>query len=73
MRGLNRSGRTRKALFYAYTYRWLRARDDLHVRPELLALVTPARAQLLGAGARAIDFWMPDQADLPLRDAFGSA
>jgi ectoine hydroxylase-related dioxygenase (phytanoyl-CoA dioxygenase family) len=68
MRSPNRSGLTRKALFYAYTYRWVRARDDLHVRPELFELVTAVRAQLLGAGARAIDFWMPDGADLPVRD-----
>jgi ectoine hydroxylase-related dioxygenase (phytanoyl-CoA dioxygenase family) len=62
MRSPNRSSLTRKALFYAYTYRWVRARDDLHVRPDLLELVTPVRAKLLGAGARAIDFWMPDAA-----------
>lgn len=69
MRSPNRSMLTRKALFYAYAYRWIRPRDDLVVRPELLELVTPIRAQLLGAGPRAIDFWMPDQVDLPVRDA----
>lgn len=71
MRSPNRSQHTRKALFYAYTYRWIRARDDLHVRPELLHLVTPVRAQLLGAGASAIDYWMPDQVDLPVRRRLG--
>jgi ectoine hydroxylase-related dioxygenase (phytanoyl-CoA dioxygenase family) len=69
MRSPNRSPVTRKALFYAYTYRWVRARDDLQVRSELLDVVTPARAQLLGAGVRAIDFWMPDQVELPVRAA----
>jgi ectoine hydroxylase-related dioxygenase (phytanoyl-CoA dioxygenase family) len=67
MRSPNASSGTRKALFYAYTYRWVRARDDLHVRPELLGLVTPARAQLLGSGATADHFWMPDHVELPLR------
>jgi ectoine hydroxylase-related dioxygenase (phytanoyl-CoA dioxygenase family) len=67
MRSPNDSSITRKALFYAYTYRWVRARDDLHVRPELLDLVTPARAQLLGSGSSADHFWMPDHVDLPLR------
>ena len=62
MRSPNRSSLTRKALFYAYTYRWVRPRDDVLVRPELLELVTPIRAKLLGAGVRAIDFWMPDTA-----------
>jgi ectoine hydroxylase len=71
MRSPNRSRLTRKALFYAYTYRWVRPRDDLHIRPELLELVTPVRAQLLGAGVRAIDFWMPDDAGLPVRNAIG--
>jgi ectoine hydroxylase-related dioxygenase (phytanoyl-CoA dioxygenase family) len=67
MRSPNRSGFTRKALFYAYTYRWVRPRDDLEVGADLVGTITPAREQLLGAGARAIDFWMPDQTKLPLR------
>jgi ectoine hydroxylase len=71
MRSPNRSRLTRKALFYAYTYRWIRPRDDLHVRPELLELVTPVRAQLLGAGTRAVDFWMPDEVELPVRAVAG--
>jgi ectoine hydroxylase len=67
MRGANRSAATRKALFYAYTFRWIRPRDDLHVRPELFGSVTPVRAQLLGAGGSAIDHWLPPD-DLPVRD-----
>jgi ectoine hydroxylase len=67
MRSPNRSDRTRKALFFAYTYRWIRERDELRVRPDLLDLITPARAQLLGAGADAAHFWMPDHVDLPLK------
>jgi ectoine hydroxylase-related dioxygenase (phytanoyl-CoA dioxygenase family) len=69
MRSPNASDMTRKALFYAYTYRWIRARDDLQVRAELAHLITPVRAQLLGAGTEAIDFWMPDHVDLPVRGA----
>ena len=68
MRGRNASALTRKAVFLAYTFRWVRARDDLDVRADLLHLVTPVRAQLLGASDRAIDFWMPDRLDLPVRD-----
>jgi ectoine hydroxylase len=67
MRSRNRSAITRKALFYAYTYRWVRARDDLEVRPELRATLTPDRAQLLGAGTGAIGYWIPDDEDVPLR------
>jgi ectoine hydroxylase-related dioxygenase (phytanoyl-CoA dioxygenase family) len=75
MRGENRSTLTRKALFYAYTYRWVRARDDIHIPPELFGTITPVRAQLLGAGTNAIGHWMPDDDDAPLRgwrDATGS-
>ena len=67
MRGENRSALTRKALFYAYTFRWVRARDDVQVPPEVFGAITPVRAQLLGAGASAIGHWMPDDDDAPLR------
>jgi ectoine hydroxylase len=71
MRSPNVSRTTRKALFYAYTFRWVRARDDLHVRADLLSQITPVRAQLLGGGGSAIDFWMPDRQELPVRAVFG--
>jgi hypothetical protein len=58
---------TRRALFTAYTYRWVRSRDDLRVRPELFGAVTPVRAQLLGAGSGAIGHWLPGPEDAPLR------
>ena len=67
MRCRNRSAITRKALFYSYTYRWVRARDDLEVRGDLRGLLTPVRAQLLGAGSSAIGHWMPADEDVPLR------
>ena len=67
MRGENRSSTTRKALFYAYTYRWVRPRDDVRIPPELFGMITPVRAQLLGAGSSAIGHWMPDDDDAPLR------
>ena len=71
MRSPNLSRATRKALFYAYTFRWVRARDDLQVRADLLSRITPVRAQLLGGGGSAIDFWMPDHQELPVRAVFG--
>jgi hypothetical protein len=67
MRSRNLSDVTRRALFTAYTYRWVRARDDLRVRPELFGAVTPVRAQLLGAGSGAIGHWLPGPEDAPLR------
>lgn len=67
MRSRNLSELTRRALFTAYTYRWVRARDDLHVRAELLGAVTPVRRQLLGSGGSVIGHWMPGDGDVPLR------
>jgi ectoine hydroxylase len=67
MRGPNRSSIARKALFFAYTYRWVRPRDDIRIPPELFGTITPVRAQLLGAGTSAIGHWMPEQDDAPLR------
>jgi ectoine hydroxylase len=67
MRSPNRSEFTRKALFLAYTFRWMRPRDQLNVREDLRHLITPIRAQLLGQQGDPIDFWMPDTIDLPLR------
>ncbi len=63
----NRSAVTRKALFYAYTYRWIRPRDDLGISPERLERLTPVRRQLLGARTGAIGHWIPSDEDVPLR------
>jgi ectoine hydroxylase len=67
MRSRNGSTLTRKALFYGYTYRWIRPRDELCVPPEFAGAITPARAQLLGHEGTPFEFWMPDHVDLPLR------
>jgi ectoine hydroxylase-related dioxygenase (phytanoyl-CoA dioxygenase family) len=66
-RGDNRSKTTRKALFYAYTYRWVRPRDELGVDPARLARLDPLRCQLLGAGTSATGHWIPTEEDVPLR------
>jgi ectoine hydroxylase-related dioxygenase (phytanoyl-CoA dioxygenase family) len=66
-RGENRSAETRKALFYAYTYRWIRPRDELFLDAALLERQGPIRRQLLGAGTSAIGHWIPTDADVPLR------
>ncbi len=70
MRGPNRSERVRKALFFAYTYRWIRPRDDLHLDATVFERLTPSQRQLVGLdGATDFDRWMPDHTDLPVRDA----
>jgi Phytanoyl-CoA dioxygenase (PhyH) len=44
-RSPNRSTITRKAVFFGYTYRWVRGRDRIPTKP---AGLTPVRRQLLG-------------------------
>jgi ectoine hydroxylase-related dioxygenase (phytanoyl-CoA dioxygenase family) len=66
-RGDNRSQATRIALFYAYTYRWIRPRDELGLDPRLLERLGPVKRQLLGAGTSAIGYWIPTDEDVPLR------
>jgi ectoine hydroxylase len=62
----NRSSETRKALFYAYTYRWIRPRDELVLDPARLQHLSPIRRQLLGRGSSVIGHWLPTSADAPL-------
>jgi ectoine hydroxylase len=66
-RGDNRSERTRKALFYGYTYRWIRPRDELGLSPAQVAALEPVRRQLVGGGTSAIGYWIPTEEDVPLR------
>ena len=66
-RGDNRSDVTRRVLFYAYTHRWIRPRDELGIEPGRLASLDPLRRQLLGWGTSAIGHWIPSEEDVPLR------
>ena len=58
-RGDNVSDRTRKVLFYGYTHRWIRPRDELSLDPDRLARLTPLRRQLLGFAEDTSDYWFP--------------
>lgn len=66
-RSENRSNLTRKAVFFAYTYRWIRARD--RIPPAALAR-SPVRRQLLGLldidAASGDHAWGHDPATVPL-------
>jgi len=68
-RGDNRSDRARKALFYAYTYRWVRERDELGFHAVQLAGLDPITRQLLGAATSAVGNWISTEEDVPLRAA----
>jgi ectoine hydroxylase len=61
-RGDNASDRTRKALFYGYTHRWIRPRDEPMIDTGRLARLTPLRRQLLGYAEDTSDYWFPTDA-----------
>ncbi|MBM3279545.1 MAG: hypothetical protein FJY95_15920 [Candidatus Handelsmanbacteria bacterium] len=57
----------RKVLFYGYTYRWLRTKDDLTIPPDLLAACDPIRKQLLWVGTNVNGLFSPKDEDVPLK------
>ncbi|MAZ53989.1 MAG: hypothetical protein CMO31_08275 [Trueperaceae bacterium] len=63
--GHNTSDITRKVLFYGYSYRWLKPRDDMTVA-HYMERSDPIRRQLLGAGAN-YSFTSPREEDVPLK------
>lgn len=65
--GNNRSTVTRKMLYYAYTYRWIRPSEPLHLSAEQLAALSPIERQLLGASTSVQGFHFPQEEDVPLR------
>jgi ectoine hydroxylase len=63
----NRSRLTRKALFLAYTCRWVRPRDSYPVTAAWFRRQSAVRRQLLGDTATPEGHWIPGDADVPLR------
>jgi ectoine hydroxylase-related dioxygenase (phytanoyl-CoA dioxygenase family) len=66
-RGDNVSDRTRKVLFYGYTHRWIRPRDELTLDPDRLTRLTPLRRRLLGYAEDTKDYWFPAETALRSR------
>ncbi|MAG83113.1 hypothetical protein CMK10_03025 [Candidatus Poribacteria bacterium] len=62
----NYSNITRKVLFYGYSYRWLRPRDDMTVE-HLIDQCDPIRQQLLGASTGGMGYTSPQERDVPLK------
>jgi ectoine hydroxylase len=64
----NHSEVARRALFLAYTYRWVRERDDYPIdrASSWFQQLSPVRRQLLGAGSDARSFWGLSDDDYPL-------
>jgi ectoine hydroxylase-related dioxygenase (phytanoyl-CoA dioxygenase family) len=64
-RSPNLSGITREAVFVAYTYRWIRPRHA-HT-PDIFPGLDPVQAQLLGEASSPLGYWLPTDADVPIR------
>ena len=63
----NESDVTRKVLFYGYSYRWLRPRDDMSI-VRFMDRCDPVRQKLLGASATGgRGYTSPEDVDVPLR------
>ena len=63
----NTSDVTRKVLFYGYSYRWLRPRDDMRIE-EWLDDADPIQQQLLGISpSGGHGYSSPQEEDVPLR------
>jgi len=62
----NHSDLARKVLFYGYSYRWLRPRDDMTVE-HLFDQCDPIQRQLLGASSGGMGYTSPEDRDVPLK------
>ncbi len=65
-RSPNLSDMTRKVIWYGYSYRWLRPKDEMTVQ-HLFSQVDPIQRQLLGDCSSANGVYDPNDADVPLR------
>jgi ectoine hydroxylase len=65
-RSPNLSDRTRKVVWYGYSYRWLRAKDGMTVT-HLYEKLDPIGRQILGDGLSANGVYDPAEGDVPLR------
>ena len=65
--GRNHSDVTRKVMFYGYSYRWLRPRDNMTV-DHYMDRSDAIRQQLLGAATGGMGYTSPSDEDVPLKD-----
>jgi ectoine hydroxylase-related dioxygenase (phytanoyl-CoA dioxygenase family) len=68
-RSPNVSALTRKAVFTGYTYRWIRPRHE-HA-PDIHPGLDAVQRQLLGGCGSRLGYWIPADADVPLRTWMG--
>ena len=64
--GRNHSDVTRKVLFYGYSYRWLRPRDNMTVS-HYMDRCDPIQRQLMGESTGGLGYTSPTDEDVPLK------
>lgn len=65
-RSPNTSGHTRKVIWYGYSYRWLRPKDEMTVE-HLYGELSPIQRQILGDATSANSVYDPKPEDIPLK------
>ena len=65
--GRNWSGSPRKTIFVGYAYRWVKPMDYVVMPEAMLARCNPIQRQLLGAVSDPLSYYLPEQADVPLK------
>ncbi len=69
--GRNWSGKPRKTIFVGYAYRWVKPMDYITMPDELVAKCNPIQKQLLGVVSDALSYYLPKDADVPLKALIG--
>ena len=65
--GRNWSGTARKTIFVGYAYRWVKPMDYITMPEAMIARANPIQRQLLGAVSNPLSYYLPQDADVPLR------
>lgn len=65
--GVNTSAKTRRMLFYGYSYRWLRPRSELAVALALMDTLTPLQRQLMAVDHPTMSASSPLDEEVPLK------
>ena len=65
--GCNWSGSARKTIFIGYAYRWIKPMDYVVMPEAMLSRCSPIQRQLLGAVSDPLSYYLPKDADVPLK------
>ena len=69
--GCNWSDRERKTIFVGYAYRWVKPMDYVEMPEAMLARCNPVQRQLLGAVSDPLSYYLPNDADVPIKALVG--